>query len=123
MDDTLYDTLKVLPSRFQQGKVFSSKNFRKKFESTVQKAGVQDLRFHDLRHTFASHLVMNGVDIKTVQELLGHGTLTVTMRYSHLAPDHRLRAIKTLDSALQTDTKTDTVENPKSNPSPQAVVK
>ena len=47
----------------------------------------------------------------TVKELLGHATLTMTMRYSHLAPDHRMRAIKTLDSAYQTDTKTDTVEN------------
>ncbi len=47
----------------------------------------------------------------TVKELLGHANLTMTMRYSHLAPDHRTRAIKTLDSAYQTDTKTDTVEN------------
>ena len=46
----------------------------------------------------------------TVKELLGHANLTMTMRYSHLAPDHRTRAIKTLDSAYQTDTKTDTVK-------------
>ena len=116
MDDTLYATLRALLSRFERGKVFS-------FESTVLPARVQDLRFHDLRHTFASHLVMNGVDIKTVQVLLGHGTLTMTMRYSHLAPDHRTRAINTLDSVLQTDTITDTVENPKANASRQAVVK
>ena len=45
-----------------------------------------------------------------VKELLGHATLTMTMRYSHLAPDHRMRAIKTLNSAYQTDTITDTVE-------------
>ena len=53
---------------------------------------------------------MAGVDVKTVQELLGHATLTMTMKYAHLAPDHRARAIKILDSAYQTDTKTDTVE-------------
>jgi len=53
---------------------------------------------------------MSGVDLMTVKELLGHTTLTMTMRYSHLAPDHRMRAIKTLDSAYQTDTKTDTVD-------------
>ena len=52
---------------------------------------------------------MNGVDIKTVQELLGHHSLTMTMRYSHLAPVHRTRAIQILDIAL-TDTKTDTVD-------------
>ena len=47
----------------------------------------------------------------TVKELLGHATLTMTMRYTHLAPDHRMRAIKILDSAYRTDTKSDTVEN------------
>ena len=82
------------------------------FRRLVDKAEIDDVRFHDLRHTFASHLVMNGVDIKTVQELLGHHSLTMTMRYSHLAPVHRSRAIQILDTALQTptDTKTDTVE-------------
>ncbi len=53
---------------------------------------------------------MAGVDIKTVQELLGHATLTMTMKYTHLAPDHRLKAIRILDTALRSDTKTDTVE-------------
>ena len=102
MDDTLYETLRVLPSRFQQGSVFSAKNFRKKFDAIRAKSGIQDFRFHDLRHTFASHLVMARVDIKTVQELLGHSSLAMTLRYSHLAPDHRLRAIKSLDKALST---------------------
>jgi len=77
----------------------------------VKKGKINNIRFHDLRHTFASHLVMNGVDIKAVQELLGHATLAMTLRYAHLAPDHRTRAIQTLDAAYQTDTKTDTVEN------------
>jgi len=54
---------------------------------------------------------MSGVDLMTVKELLGHATLTMTIRYSHLAPDHRMKAIKTLDSAYLTDTKTDTVGN------------
>jgi len=54
---------------------------------------------------------MNGVDIRTVQELLGHASLTMTMRYAHLAPVHRTRALQILDSALATDTKTDTVAN------------
>ena len=77
---------------------------KSKFPKAVKKAGIDDLR-----HTFASHLVMSGVDIKSVQELLGHASLTMTMKYAHLAPDHRLRAIKTLDCTLQTGTKTDTV--------------
>jgi len=117
IDDTLYETLRVRSSRFQKGYVFLSPrtgnrwvDVKKQFHATVQKAGVEDFRFHDSRHTFASHLVMAGVDVKIVQELLGHATLTMTMKYAHLAPDHRARAIKILDSAYQTDTKTDTVE-------------
>ena len=119
MTNTLCETLKVLPTRFQKGYVFPSPvkegqplyDFKRQFRNAVKKAGVDDFRFHDLRHTFASHLVMSGVDLMTVKEQLGHTTLTMTMRYSHLAPDHRMRAIKILDSAYQTDTKTDTVEN------------
>ena len=65
--------------------------------------GIQGGRFHDLRHTFASHLVMNGVDLVTIQQLLGHGSINMTMRYSHLAPEHRAKAVKVLDTALQTN--------------------
>ncbi len=119
MNDTLYETLKVLPTRFQRGYVFPSPvgegkplyDCRKQFSNAVTKAGIENIRFHDLRHTFASHLIMAGVDLMTVKELLGHASVTMTMRYAHLAPDHRNRAIKNLDSAYQTDTKTDTVEN------------
>ena len=77
----------------------------------MRKSQLNEIRFHDLRHTFASRLVMNSVDIKTVQELLGYSSLNMALRYSHLAPDHRLRAIKTLDKAYRTHTFCDTVEN------------
>jgi len=53
-----------------------------------------------MRHTFASHLVMQGVDITTVKELLGHKTLTMTLRYAHLAPSHKVNAVNILDKAL-----------------------
>ncbi len=88
-----------------------SENCRELGLAQARKVGLANLRLHDVRHTFASHLVMNGVDIRTVQELLGHTTLTMTMRYSHLAPVHRTRALQILDSVLATDTKTDTVAN------------
>jgi integrase len=66
------------------------------FLRATKKAGVADFTWHDLRHTFASRLVMADVDIRTVAELLGHKTLTMTMRYTHLAPEHKLVAVERL---------------------------
>jgi len=72
------------------------------FNSAMRKARINDFRFHDLRHTFASYLVMNGVDINTVKELLGHKKIEMTLRYSHLSQDHKLRAVETLGQRLDT---------------------
>ncbi len=69
-------------------------------------AQIEDFRWHDLRHTFASRLVMTGVDLRTVQELLGHKTIDMTVRYSHLAPTHVQEAVERL-TAKPTDTTTD----------------
>ena len=55
---------------------------------------------------------MNGVDLATVAELLGHSTTTMTERYSHLSPDHKTRAVKTLDFAYQTESKTESLLRP-----------
>ena len=79
-------------------------DFKKRFKKAYKAAEIENVRFHDLRHTFTSHLVMSGIDEKTAQELLGHHDLSMTMKYAHLAPDHRLRAVKILDSAYQSDT-------------------
>jgi site-specific recombinase XerD len=67
------------------------------FEHAVERANISDFHFHDLRHTFASRLVMAGVDIRTVQELLGHKTISMTLRYAHLSPDHKRKAMEALE--------------------------
>jgi integrase len=86
------------------------RNARYWFESAVAAAGLKDFTWHCLRHTFASRLVMAGVDIRTVAELMGHKTLAMTMRYAHLAPDHQRGAVERLEStAPKTATVTDAV--------------
>src|SRR5262245_31972070 len=57
---------------------------------------ISDLRFHDLRHTAASRLVMAGVDLYTAKEILGHKTLVMTQRYAHLSPEHQRQAVERL---------------------------
>jgi site-specific recombinase XerD len=72
------------------------KNPRKWFATALEQAKVKGVTWHTLRHTFASRLVMARVDLKTVQELMGHKTIAMTARYAHLAPTHKSQALETL---------------------------
>ena len=73
------------------------KDVRAGLRGALRRAGIEKkIRFHDLRHTFASHLVMRGVDLRTVAQLLGHKDIKMTMRYAHLAPKHLQAAVDAL---------------------------
>lgn len=68
----------------------------RKFSVFLGKAKVRDLRFHDLRHTFASHYMMNGGNIYQLQHILGHSETNMTNRYAHLSGSHLVQAASTV---------------------------
>jgi len=81
------------------------------FEPAITKTKIRSFSWHCLRHTFASRLVMAGVDLRTVQELMGHKSIAMTVRYSHLTPKHTLAAVERLTETpvvAPTDTTTST---------------
>jgi integrase len=86
----------------QKGLVFPNpaggqlKSIKTAWGKLMKDAKIKDFRFHDLRHDFASRLVMNGVDLYRVKELLGHGSIEVTQRYAHLAPHTLAEAVEVL---------------------------
>jgi integrase len=87
------------------GLVFGARSFdhfRSAWESAVRRSKVADFRFHDLRHTFASWSVQKGATLQEVKELLGHHSLSMVLRYAHLAPEHLRTAVSRLDGIVST---------------------
>jgi len=107
MTPLVHDLLRAIPRRVDTPYVFANTDgapqqyLKTTWNTAVRKAKLEDFTFHDLRHTFASTLVMNGVDIRTVQTLLGHKSITMTMRYAHLTPAHLRDAIASLPNVTQ----------------------
>ncbi len=92
----------------RQGRLFPKGNDRRgsqirtAFEAALQRAGIKDFRFHDLRHTFASHAVMRGATLQEIKEILGHSDLRMTLRYAHLSPAHLRGAVERLEGLAAT---------------------
>lgn len=111
LNDTALAALRGLPSRIApggrtdwvfvgpRGARLNARNFYwRVFLEATRDAKLTDLRWHDLRHTFATRLVIAGADLRTVAELLGHTSLQMVMRYAHLAPGARQAAVRLLDA-------------------------
>ena len=74
------------------------RSFRASFERAVRQAGIEKVAVHNLRHAFASRLVMAGVDLPTVKERMGHKHINMTMRYTHLSSSHKHNVMSGLEN-------------------------
>jgi integrase len=109
INDTLYQVLCALRSHNCSGHVFlfngkPVKSVKTSFNKALKRAGVDDFHFHDLRHTFASYLTMNGVVPQVTQQLLGHSSLQMTSRYMNLSDNYARNAVDMLDRKIEKDT-------------------
>jgi len=89
------DTPTVFTNR--SGTAWSERNLLYVYKRACGRAKIEDCTLRTLRHTFASRLVMAGIDLSTVQELMGHKDISMTLRYTHLSPDHKRAAIVALE--------------------------
>ena len=100
LNRTMVELLASLPRSSEH--VFTNRDgepyhcVKKIYSLALRKAGIENFRFHDLRHTWASHLAMSGVDLLTVKELGGWKSLQMVQRYAHLSDSHRRRAVEVL---------------------------
>ncbi len=92
----------VFPNR--NGKRIDDAQVQLAFQEALKRARVEDFHFHDLRHTFASNLVMNGAELNEVRELLGHKRMEMTLRYAHLSPKHKGKVVNILDRVMSQKT-------------------
>ena len=91
------DTPLLFPSMINRNK---PQDLRAPWKTALKKAGIEDFRFHDLRHSAASYLAMNGASLAEIAETLGHKTLQMVKRYSHLSEAHNAKVISKLDQRI-----------------------
>jgi integrase len=89
------------------------------FKAACRKAGISDLRFHDLRHTAATYMIIGGIDLVTVKEILGHATIQMTMRYAHPTPENKRHAVEVLSMLFTQNKETDRAHSRESFQTPQ----
>lgn len=95
----------------RKGPVFDTTNFRRRWSRAVRLAGLEDFRFHDLRHTFASWARMAGADLADICEALGHSNISVTMRYAHIEPAQHETAFDRISSMVWAQSVSQSTEN------------
>lgn len=106
MNETVRTTLEALGRKSEfvfpctNGNGLNHARIHIAFHEALTKSGIEDFHFHDLRHTFASNLVMAGAELNDVRELLGHKTMEMTLRYAHLSPKHKGKVINILDRVM-----------------------
>lgn len=83
---------------------------RRWFEGALEAAGIENFRWHDLRHTFASRMVMGGVPLQTVMEWMGHKEIRMTLIYSHLAPGHHWEEMKKIVDTREDSSTSDVMQ-------------
>ena len=88
----------------QNGTMISRWNLQREFKHALRKAEIENFRFHDLRHTFATRLVQSGIDLYTVSKLLGHRDITTTQRYAHHYPESLRSGVEVLDKCYKSAT-------------------
>ena len=104
MDSTVASLLNDHPRRRISDLVFANKaggrflEIRGAFKNACERAGILDLHFHDLRHTFASHWMMAGGDLYVLKSILGHKSIVMTQRYAHLSPEFKRAAVDRMDN-------------------------
>jgi integrase len=86
----------LLPIKKDSGPCFDSTNHKHAFPKIIKAAKLSNIGFHHFRHTYASHLAMNGVDLYTISQLLGHSNTRITEQYAYLTKDHKKAAVEKL---------------------------